>query len=171
MTRSITKNGVTAHKDPKLPPLPHVSDGPDWTNILNLFNPEQATLLVATVQTLYPHRGVAPTVYRRVVVNFDKLASQTPSAARLSLAFCDKLSAASPVSFTELAETYRISALKTIETTPEFIFVQRMSVRYLYDDLEIWASFGYEGASYHLGGYIKRGFDDLNWLPPLPNDL
>ena len=48
---------------------------------------------------------------------------------------------------------------------PAFRFLQRASVRYLYDDLEVWQAFGYEGASYHLGGFIDRGFDDLDWLP------
>jgi hypothetical protein len=33
----------------------------------------------------------------------------------------------------------------------------------------VWRHFGYEGASAQHGGYINRGFDDLNWLPD-PDD-
>jgi hypothetical protein len=29
----------------------------------------------------------------------------------------------------------------------------------------VWAALGYEGSSYDKGGYINRGFNDLNWLP------
>ena len=73
--------------------------------------------------------------------------------------------------FAELAETYRVGVLKQIESTAEFFFVQRFAVRYFYDNIEVWAAFGYQGASVHLGGYVRRGFNDLDWLPALPNDL
>jgi hypothetical protein len=35
----------------------------------------------------------------------------------------------------------------------------------LYDDREVWQILGYEGPSYDQGGYIDRGFADLDWLP------
>jgi hypothetical protein len=28
----------------------------------------------------------------------------------------------------------------------------------------VWAKFGYEGPSADKGGYISRGFDDIDWL-------
>ena len=35
----------------------------------------------------------------------------------------------------------------------------------LYDDPEVWAALGCEGSSFDKGGYINRGFNDLDWLP------
>ena len=35
----------------------------------------------------------------------------------------------------------------------------------LYSDPEVWELLGYEGPSYDKGGYVDRGFDDLDWLP------
>ena len=35
----------------------------------------------------------------------------------------------------------------------------------IYDDHEVWERLGYEGASFDQGGYLHRGFDDLDWLP------
>ena len=29
---------------------------------------------------------------------------------------------------------------------------------------EVWPIFGYEGESYSKGGYIERGFNDIEWL-------
>ncbi|TIP32839.1 MAG: gluconate 2-dehydrogenase subunit 3 family protein, partial [Mesorhizobium sp.] len=29
---------------------------------------------------------------------------------------------------------------------------------------ELWPIFGYEGESYSKGGYITRGFNDIEWL-------
>ena len=34
----------------------------------------------------------------------------------------------------------------------------------LYNQKEVWPKFGYEGSSYEHGGYIERGFNDLDWL-------
>ena len=35
----------------------------------------------------------------------------------------------------------------------------------LYNQKELWPKFGYEGSSAEHGGYIKRGFSDIDWLP------
>ncbi|MCU0870639.1 MAG: tat (twin-arginine translocation) pathway signal sequence, partial [Burkholderiales bacterium] len=73
-----------------------------------------------------------------------------------------------PVPFAERSEGYRAAALKALDGTAPFVFVQRHAVRFVYDDREVWEAFGYEGAAVHLGGYLHRGFDDLDWLPPVP---
>jgi len=155
-----------AYKDPKLPAPLAVSSANDWAGGLQTISAPDAETLVAAICTLYPHDSLPVTIYRRVVLHFDRLAAGEGLAT-----FCKFLSEFLPIPFADLAETYRVEALKRIESTPEFTFVQRMAVRYLYDDVEVWAAFGYQGASVHLGGYIKRGFEDLDWLPPLPNDL
>ena len=39
------------------------------------------------------------------------------------------------------------------------------TVRELYNNPAIWPHFGYEGPSGHKGGYVKRGFDQGDWIP------
>ena len=34
----------------------------------------------------------------------------------------------------------------------------------LYNQKEVWPIFGYEGEFLSKGGYIERGFDDIEWL-------
>ena len=46
-----------------------------------------------------------------------------------------------------------------------FTLVHATTVVALYDDHEVWDLLGYEGASFDKGGYLHRGFDDLDWLP------
>jgi hypothetical protein len=156
---------ITAHKDPKLPPPLHVPDGPAWAAGYEISQPDADTLL-AIIRTLCPHDTLPDRIYRRAVLHIARLGA----AEKLS-PFCQTVNSAWPIPFAELAETYRVQILKSLESTPAFTVIQRLAVRYLYDDVELWAAFGYEGASVHLGGYLKRGFDDLDWLPPLPNDL
>ena len=40
----------------------------------------------------------------------------------------------------------------------------------LYNNDMAWAHFGYEGDAWKEGGYLTRGFNDLNWLPDPPAD-
>ena len=54
-------------------------------------------------------------------------------------------------------------------------FLERLLAKYnlaqydlvvsLYNQKELWPKFGYEGSSAEHGGYIKRGFADIDWLP------
>jgi hypothetical protein len=54
--------------------------------------------------------------------------------------------------------------LKQIESTPFFQAIRGGLVVGLYNQKEVWPIFGYEGESYSKGGYIARGFDDIEWL-------
>jgi len=63
-----------------------------------------------------------------------------------------------------LPEEARLTALKAVEHT---LFFQRLRsdfVVYFYSNPAIWPRFGYEGASNAQGGYIHRGFNDINWI-------
>ncbi len=61
-------------------------------------------------------------------------------------------------------EEERAKVLQGIETTPFFQAVRGGLVVSLYNQKEVWPIFGYEGESYSHGGYIERGFDDIEWL-------
>jgi hypothetical protein len=61
-------------------------------------------------------------------------------------------------------EEQRVAVLKQIETTPFFQTVRGGLVVGLYNQKEVWPIFGYEGESYSKGGYIARGFGDIDWL-------
>jgi hypothetical protein len=39
----------------------------------------------------------------------------------------------------------------------------------LYSQPDIWPYFGYEGPSNDKGGYVNRGFDDIDWLDEAPD--
>ena len=66
--------------------------------------------------------------------------------------------------FVDLEEKEQLAAVQAIEGSPFFETMRAATVRHLYDDRALWARFGYEGASSHLGGYIERGFDDIDWI-------
>ena len=39
------------------------------------------------------------------------------------------------------------------------------TINSIYGNKEIWKLFGYEGSSVEHGGCVKRGFDNINWIP------
>ena len=113
-------------------------------------------------RALYPHDSLDDTFYRRVV---DTVAANADAAQLALLADgAAKLDEAGARAFVALPEKEKLAALQAIEGSPFFEAMRAATARYLYDDRALWARFGYEGASSHLGGYIERGFDDIDWI-------
>lgn len=61
-------------------------------------------------------------------------------------------------------EHQRVKLLRAMESDAFFQAVRGDLVVSLYNQKELWPIFGYEGESASKGGYIKRGFDDIDWL-------
>ena len=61
-------------------------------------------------------------------------------------------------------EADRVSVLKGIEQSPFFQKIRGDMVTGLYDNKQVWPMLGYEGSSWQKGGYVNRGFNDINWL-------
>ena len=61
-------------------------------------------------------------------------------------------------------EADRVAILKQIEKGKFFQTVRGGLVTGLYNNHDVWPKFGYEGASADKGGYIHRGFDDIDWI-------
>ncbi|MFC5694681.1 transcriptional initiation protein Tat [Pseudomonas sp. GCM10022186] len=62
------------------------------------------------------------------------------------------------------SEDDRVALLREIETTPFFRETRSALMFGLYDNETLFPLFGYEGSSVEKGGYIARGFNDLDWL-------
>ena len=71
-------------------------------------------------------------------------------------------------SFAALDPDAQLETLTRAEGTPFFDLLKATAVVALYDQPMVWKLLGYEGPAAHLGGYVNRGFDDLDWLPDPP---
>ena len=111
---------------------------------------------------LYPHDFLEDAHYSRVV---DIVAGETDAAQRTLLA--EGVAALDGVfgrPFVALAEKEKLAAVGAIQGRPFFEAMRAATARHLYDNRALWPRFGYEGASSHLGGYVERGFDDIDWI-------
>ena len=64
-------------------------------------------------------------------------------------------------------ERDRVHVLQSIEASPFFKKIRGDLVVSLYNQPAVWAKLGYQGPSAPFGGYIKRGFNDQNWMDHL----
>ena len=127
----------------------------------------ETTLRVA--RAMYPHDALPDEAYEKVVRAVEGEATGNDAvrqAIEQGIAALDD-----PTPFKERDADAQTAALRDAEGTPYFDLVRATAVVELYDNPLVWKAFGYEGPSVHLGGYVDRGFDDLDWLPDPPIEL
>ncbi|CAN5189164.1 hypothetical protein BH09ACT1_BH09ACT1_10350 [soil metagenome] len=130
-----------------------------------LFTGSDRADLVAISRVLYPHPQLADAPYLRTVASILDRASAEPLLYRDLVTGLDELrtAAGGGIAGAESAELRRL--LRDRESTGFFSTMRSLVVWYLYDDHEVWEFVGYPGASFDQGGYLGRGFNDLDWLP------
>ena len=119
-------------------------------------------LLIRMLHVMYPHDRIGNAPYERTASSVFKAADATPAQ---KIALAKALHDLRSLGFSELSDVTALECLKSIEKTQFFQFVRGIAVVTLYDDQEVWEVLGYEGPSFDKGGYLNRGFNDLDWLP------
>jgi len=114
--------------------------------------------LVRLLRVAYPHPGFPDGPYRRAAEAIEDTGCEL--AAGLA-----QLDRAAGGSFVELSDERATALVERIADSDFFGLVHGTAVVALYDDHEMWELLGYEGPSFDKGGYLHRGFDDLDWLP------
>ncbi|MCW3158425.1 hypothetical protein [Micropruina sonneratiae] len=116
---------------------------------------EQQARLLRVLKVAYPHPSFPDGPYQRT--------SAAVQQADADGVLADGLDALGDLD--GLDDDAVTAALKAVEETPFFRLIHSTTVVALYDDHEVWQILGYEGSSFEKGGYLHRGFDDLDWLP------
>jgi len=140
-----------------------------WALEATTLKPETLQTLIKMSRDIYPHDQLGDRYYAVAVKGFDAKAAKDPASKTLfedGVIMLDGLAANGTAGrYVDIAwEADRLALLRQIENTPFFSTVRSSLVVSLYNQKEVWPIFGYEGASAPLGGYIHRGFDDIDWL-------
>ncbi|KMW58011.1 Tat (Twin-arginine translocation) pathway signal sequence domain protein [Candidatus Rhodobacter oscarellae] len=135
-----------------------------WAMETTALQPETMATLVQMARDIYPHDQVGDEFYATAVKGYD-----TEDAAPGIEQGIAKLNAAAQASGhgSYLAmgwERDRVDILRAMEGDAFFQQIRGGLVTGLYNQKAVWPIFGYEGASFEFGGYIDRGFNDINWL-------
>ncbi len=116
-------------------------------------------------RALYPHDDVTDAVYAEVIESIRRQATDDTALAAALQDGVGALDRASGGDWRSAAAADQIEALAQIEDEPFFTMIQVAIRDQLYEHPEIWRAVGYPGSSVEHGGYINRGFDDIDWLP------
>lgn len=152
-----------------IPLVPLPASAAPWGLELKALTEHEGMTLLRAARILFPHRKLEDVHYAGVVRALDDDAVKTPETARLlkdGVAALDRTTAG--VKWVGLSRGYGVAAL---EAQPRLLeAVRGKAVVALYDNPDVWPRFGYEGPSAQHGGYLHRGFDDLDWLPDPPGE-
>jgi hypothetical protein len=127
-----------------------------------------AETVAALARTLYPHDALPDEVYARVSAAIDAAAREDPAQARMVVDGVADLDGRSATPFLQRTAEERLADAQAIEGSELFELVRSTAVVEVYSDATTWRALGYEGPSFAKGGYLHRGFDDLDWLPDPP---
>lgn len=137
-----------------------------WAVEATTLKPDAMATLIVLARDIYPHDKLADKYYAIAIKGQDALAAKDAKHKDLiekGIADLDKR--AGGTGYRGIGwEKDRLKLLYEIESTPFFQAIRGDLVVSLYNQKEIWPLFGYEGESYSKGGYINRGFNDLEWL-------
>ncbi|MBC6417165.1 MAG: gluconate 2-dehydrogenase subunit 3 family protein [Rhodospirillales bacterium] len=146
-----------------------VGAGSAWAANAQALEPTTFATLVQMSRDIYPHDRLADGFYAKAVETFDRAAAASADDKTLfeaGVAGLDRAArAAHGVPYAQVGwERDRAALLESIESEAFFQRVRASLITGLYNNPEVWPVFGYEGESASQGGYLYRGFDDIDWL-------
>jgi hypothetical protein len=125
---------------------------------------EMETLAVM-VRGLLPHDFLADEDYVRFAQRINARLGSDPGLRELIIDGVDKQNAASGGSWLEASADDKLRVLQELESEPCFGHLLNAAIDTLYQDPAVYRRLGYEGSAIEFGGYLNRGFDDIDWLP------
>ena len=126
-------------------------------------------VLLVMARDIFPHDKLAEKYYMHAIEPYEIAAKKDPVLKKLLTDGVALLNASSKKmtgqNYTNIPqELNRVEVLKRIESTPFFQKIRGDLVTGIYNNKEVFTLLGYEGSSWEKGGYINRGFDDIDWL-------
>jgi hypothetical protein len=120
--------------------------------------------LVQMARDIYPHDRIPDENYVVAVKGYDN----ADAAAGITAGTAALDAVAQGMGFGSYLDTGwerdRVDILRSMEDSVFFQQIRGGLVTGLYNQKSVWPIFGYEGESFSQGGYIDRGFNDINWL-------
>jgi hypothetical protein len=141
-----------------------------WADEGTTLTPATLKTLVKVARDIYPHDFLADSYYITAIKPWDDKAAKDPAVKAMIIDGVGRLDQDArdrhQVAYAEVPwEADRVVLLQGIEQTDFFKKIRGDLIVSLYNQKEVWPKFGYEGSSAEHGGYIKRGFADIDWLP------
>ncbi len=140
-----------------------------WAVEVTTLEPATMASLVQMARDIYPHDQFGDELYAIAVKGHDETAANDADFRDMIESGIASLNAKAqemghPDYVSTGWEAERVEILKGMESSAFFQTIRGGLVVGLYNQKPVWDLLGYEGASFDKGGYLERGFDDVNWL-------
>lgn len=140
-----------------------------WGIETKALKPETMRTLVKAARDIFPHDRVSDRFYAVAVKGYD---GKSAEDAKLKAMFEEGVAELDRLAKAKHGTIYagvgwekdRVALLTQVQNGPFFKKLRGDLVVSLYNQPDLWPLFGYEGESASKGGYIARGFNDINWL-------
>jgi len=141
-----------------------------WATEAVALAPQTLKTMAKVARDIYPHDFLADSYYITAIQPWDGKAAKDPAIKALIQDGVRRLDQDAQdrhkLNYVQVPwEADRVLLLQGIEQTDFFKQVRSDLVVSLYNQEALWPKFGYEGSSAEHGGYINRGFNDIDWLP------
>jgi hypothetical protein len=140
-----------------------------YAQSFNTLGADTGKTLIRMARDIFPHDKLADNFYAQAEAPYDAAAAKDPALKAMLADGVATLNAKAQKRhgkpYTEVpGEAERVVLLKEIEASAFFQKVKGDLVTGLYDNKDVWPQLGYEGSSWQKGGYLNRGFNDIDWL-------
>jgi hypothetical protein len=140
-----------------------------YAQTFNVLGADVGKTLIRIARDVFPHDKLSDKYYAAAVAPYEDASTKDPKVKSMLTEGVAALDASATTAHGQRyadipEEARRVALLEKIEPTPFFQRVKGDLVLGLYNNKEVWLPLGYEGASAEKGGYLKRGFNDIDWL-------
>ncbi len=125
---------------------------------------EMTFVAVQVARLLFPHQSLEDEVYLQIARDIDTDISRRPEVKAGIESLPKLLDQQCGGQWLEMPLPVQIEALRKLEETETFFYLRNRTIESLYRNPAVWKLVGYEGSSIEHGGYLNRGFDDIDWL-------
>ena len=127
------------------------------------FNEDEVRGLLILTRAMFPFSELDDSHYLAVIEYLDTQPLELIQLVRDGLA---QLDAAVGGNWLDASVDEKLGAMESLQTEPFFGAVLNQTIDVLFRSPEVWEIVGYQGSSIEFGGYLHRGFNDIDWLPP-----
>ena len=120
-----------------------------------------AAVISAAAYELFPHEQIDAQHYAGLAAAF--ISADVDRALGLAAVL-------GGTEFVAVSRDERLARMTAAQGEAAFQALRMHMLMGLYNDLSVTRKFGYQGSSFAQGGYLRRGFDDVQWLPDSRSD-
>lgn len=131
---------------------------------------EQASAtLMRMARDIYPHDTLEDKYYAKVMMPLARKAEQDSDLRKQLKDGVSDLNRLAVKHFGKpymdvSSESQRVKVLTLMEDSAFFQRIKGDLMMGIYNNPELWPRFGYGGSAFEHGGYLERGYNDIDWL-------